>query len=140
MNDNPKPIDQPLDNRKASPAEQVPVLHRQHQEKRKAIRHDPEPDGHRKPEAQADPKSAYGRMVVEHGYDSVHDPVKLAAFLHKEAACRKAGIIDRRDDRAGGMDEVEWACIGPDGRVNGIVSGPEGRFSIKSVFAGGYNI
>lgn len=29
---------------------------------------------------------------------------------------------------------------GPDGRINGIISGPRGRFSIKSIFAGGYNI
>lgn len=140
MNNNLKPIDQPLDNRKASLAKQVPVLYKQYKEKRKAIRHDPELDGYRMPVAQANPKSAYGRMVVEHGYDSVYDPVKFAAFLDKEAACKKADIIDRRNDKAGGIDEVEWTYIGPDGRINGIISGPKGRFSIKSVFAGGYDI
>lgn len=77
---------------------------------------------------------------MEHGYDSVHDPVKSAAFPDKEAACRKADIIDRRNDKAGGMDEVEWTHIGPDGRTDGIISGPKGRFSIKGVFAGGCNI
>lgn len=79
-------------------------------------------------------------MVVEHGYDSVYDPVKFAAFLDKEAACKKADIIDRCNDKAGVIDEVEWTYIGPDGRINGIISGPKGRFSIKSIFAGGYNI
>ena len=140
MNDNLKPIDQPLDNRKADIAEQVPVLCKRHKEKRKAIRHDPEPDGNGKPKAQADLGSGHGRIVVEHGYDSVYDPVKFAAFLDKEAACKKADIIDRRNAKAGGMDEVEWTCIGPDGRINGIISGPKGRFSIKSVFAGGCDI
>lgn len=140
MNNNLKPIGQPLDNRKASLAEQVPVPYKRYKEKRKAIWHDPELDGHRRPEAQANPKSAYGRMAVEHGCDSVCDPVKPAAFPDKEAACKKADIIDRRNDKAGGMDEVEWAYIGPDGRINGIISGPEGRFSVKSVFAGGYDI
>lgn len=85
MNNNLKPIDQLLDNRKASLAEQVPVL-------------------------------------------------------YKEAACKKADIIDRCNDKAGGIDEVEWTYIGPDGRINGIISGPKGRFSIKSIFAGGYDI
>lgn len=37
MNDNLKPIDQLLDNWKASLAEQVPVLYKQYKEKRKAI-------------------------------------------------------------------------------------------------------
>ena len=121
MNNNLKPIDQPLDNRKAN-------------------WHDPELDGYRKLEAQADLKNAYGRMVVEHGYDSVHDPVKSAAFLDKEAACKKTDIIDRCNDKAGGIDEVEWTYISPDGRINGIISEPKGRFSTKSVFAGGYDI
>lgn len=139
-NNNPKPIDQPPDNRKANIAEQVPVLHKQYKEKRKAIRHDPEPDGNGKLKAQADLGSSHGRIVVEHGYDSVYDPVRFAAFLDKEAACKKADIIGRCDDKAGGMDEVGWTCIGPDGRINGIISGPKGRFSVKSVFAGGYDI
>ena len=140
MNNNLKPIDQLLDNWKASLAEQVPVLYKQYKEKQKAIRHDPELDGYRKLEAQANLRSAYGRMVVEHGYDSVYDPVKFAAFLDKEADCKKADIIDRCNDKAGGIDEVEWTYIGPDGRINGIISGPKGRLSIKSIFAGGYNI
>ena len=38
------------------------------------------------------------------------------------------------------MDEAEWTHIGPDGRTNGIISSPKGRFPIKSVFAGGHNI
>lgn len=79
-------------------------------------------------------------MVVEHGYDSVYDPVKFATSLDKEASCKKADIIDRRNDKAGGIAEVERTHIGPDGRINGIISGPKGRFSTKSVFAGGYNI
>lgn len=112
MNNNPKPIDQPLDNRKANIIEQVPALHKQYKEKRGAIRHDPEPDSHGKPEAQAALKNAYGKIAVEHGYDSVHDPVKSATFLDKEAARKKADIT----------------------------SGPEDRFPIKSVFAGGYDI
>lgn len=140
MNDNLEPIDRLLDDWKASLAEQVPVLYRQYKEKRKAIRHDPELDGYRKLEAQANLRSAYGRMVVEHGYDSVYDPVRFAAFLDKEAARKRADIIDRCNDEAGGIDEVEWAYIGPDGRINGIFSGPKGRFSINSVFAGGYGI
>lgn len=60
--------------------------------------------------------------------------------LDKEAASKKADIIARCNDKAGGIDEVEWTYIGPDGRVNGIISGPKGRFSIKSIYAGGYNI
>lgn len=87
MNNNLKPIGQPPDNRKA-------------------VRHDPELDGYRKLGDQADLKSAYGGMVVEHGYDSVHDPVKFAAFLDKEAACKKADIIDRCNDKAGGIYTV----------------------------------
>lgn len=140
MNNNLKPIDQPPDNRKANIIEQVPALYKQYKEKRGAIWHDPEPDSHGKPEAQADLKSAYGKTVVEHGYDSVYDPVKFATFLDKEAACKKADIIDRCNAKAGGIDEVEWTHIGPDGRINGIISGPKDRFSIKSIFAGGYNI
>ena len=121
MNNNLKPIDQPLDNWKA-------------------IWHDPELDGYNKLKAQADLKSSYGKMVVEHGYDSVCDPVKFATFLDKEASGKKVDIIDRCNDKAGGIDEIEWTYIGPDGRINGIISGPKGRFSIKSIFAGGYNI
>ena len=52
----------------------------------------------------------------------------------------KAGIIDRCNAKAGGIDEVGWTCIGPDGRINGIIPGPKSRFSVKSVFAGGYDI
>ena len=140
MNNNLKPIDQLLDNWKANIAEQVPVLYKQYKEKRKAIWHDPELDGNGKLKAQADLRSSYGRIVVEHGYDSVYDPVKFAASLDKEAACKKADIIDRCNAKAGGIDEVEWTYIGPDGRINGIISGPKGRFSSKSIFAGGYNI
>ncbi len=140
MNNNLKPIDQLLDNWKANLTEQVPALYKQYKEKRKAIWHDPELDGYNKLKAQADLKSSYGKMVVEHGYDSVYDPVKFATFLDKEASCKKADIIDRCNDKAGGIDEVEWTYIGPDGRINGIISGPKGRFSIKSIFAGGYNI
>lgn len=140
MNNNLKPIDQLLDNWKANIIEQVPALYKEYKEKRKAIWHDPELDGNGKLKAQADLKSSYGRIVVEHGYDSVYDPVKFATFLDKEAACKKADIIDRCNAKAGGIDEVEWTYIGPDGRINGIISGPNGRFSIKSIFAGGYNI
>ncbi len=127
-------------NRKANIIEQVPALHKQYKEKRGAIRHDPEPDSYGRLEAQANLKSAYGKTAVEHGYDSVHDPVKSATFLDKEAACKKADIIDRRNAKAGGIDEAEWTHIGPDGRINGTISGPKGRFSIKSIFTGGYNI
>lgn len=140
MNNNLKPIDQLLDNWKANLTEQVPALYKQYKEKREAIWHDPELDGYNRLKAQADLKSNYGKMVVEHGYDSVYDPVKFATFLDKEASCKKADIIDRCNDKAGGIDEVEWTYIGPDGRINGIISGPKGRFSIKSIFAGGYNI
>lgn len=140
MNNNLKPIDQLLDNWKANLTEQVPALYKQHKEERKAIWHDPELDGYNKLKAQADPESSYGKMVVEHGYDSVYDPVKFATFLDKEASCKKDDIIDRCNDKAGGIGEVEWTYIGPDGRINGIISGPKGRFSIKSVFAEGYNI
>lgn len=140
MNNNLKPIDQLLDNWKASLTEQVPALYKQYKEKREAIWHDLELDGYGKLKARADLKSAYGRIVVEHGYDSVYDPVKFAAFLDKEAAKKKADIIARCNDKAGGIDKVEWTYIGPDGRINGIISGPKGRFSIKSIFAGGYNI
>lgn len=140
MNNNLKPIDQLLDNWKANIIEQVPALYKQYKEKRGAIWHDSELDSYGKLEAQADLKSAYGKIVVEHGYDSVYDPVKFATFLDKEAACKKADIIDRCNAKAGGIDEVEWTYIGPDGRINGIISGPKGRFSIKSIFAGGYNI
>lgn len=136
MNNNLKPIDQLLDNWKANLTEQVPALYKQYKEKRKAIWHAPELDGYNKFKAQADLKSSYGKMVVEHGYD----PVKFATFLDKEASCKKVDIIDRCNDKAGGIDEVEWTYIGPDGRINGIISGPKGRFSIKSIFAGGYNI
>ena len=66
----------------------------------KPIRHDPEPDGDGKPKAQADLGSSHGRIVAEHGYDPVYDPVKPAAFPDKEAACKKADIIDRRNDIA----------------------------------------
>lgn len=139
MNNNLKPIDQLLDNRKASLTEQVPALYKQYKEKRKAIWHNPELDGYNKLKAQAGLKSSYGKMAVEHGYDSVYDPVKFATCLDKGASCKKADIIDRCNDKAEGIDEVEWTCIGPDGRINGIISGPRGRFSVKSVFAGGYN-
>lgn len=140
MNNNLKPIDQLLDNWKASLIEQVPALYKQYKEKREAIRLNHDLDLYLKLEAQASLKSAYGKIVVEHGYDSVHDPVKFATFLDKEAASKKADIIDRCNDKAGGIDEVEWTYIGPDGRINGIISGPKGRFSVKSIFAGGYNI
>lgn len=140
MDNNLNPIDQLLDNWKASLTEQVPALYKQYKEKREAIWHDLELDGYGKLKARADLKSAYGRIVVEHGYDSVYDPVKFAAFLDEEAACKKADIIARCNDKAGGIDEVEWTYIGPDGRINGIISGSKGRFSIKSIFAGGYNI
>ena len=140
MNNNLKPIDQLLDNWKANLIEQVPALYKQYKEKRAAIWHNRELDSYRKLEAQANLKSAYGRLVVEQGYASVHDPARFAAFLDKEAACKKADIIDRCNAKAGGIDEVEWTYIGPDGRINGIISGPKGRFSIKSIFAGGYNI
>ncbi len=140
MNNNLKPIDQPLDNWKANLTEQVPALYKQYKEKRKAIWHDPGPDGYDKLKAQADLESSYGKMVVEHGYGSVYDPVKFATFLDKAASCKKADIIDRCNDKAGGIDKDEWTYIGPDGRINGIISGPKGRFSIKSIFAGGYNI
>lgn len=140
MNNNLKPIDQPLDNRKANIIEQVPALHKQYKEKRGAIWHDPELDSYGKPEAQANLKSAYGKIAVEHGYDPVYDPVKSATSLDKEAACKKADIIDRCNAKAGDTDEVEWTYIGPDGRINGIIPGPKGRLSIKSIFAGGYNI
>lgn len=140
MNNNLKPIDQLFDNWKANLTEQVPALYKQYKEKRKAIWHNPELDGYNKLKAQADLKSSYGKMVVEHGYDSVYDPVKFATFLDKEASYKKADIIDRCNDKAGGINEVEWTYIGPDGRINGIISGPKGRFSIKSIFAGGYNI
>lgn len=141
MDNNLKPIDQLLDNWKASLTEQVPALYKQYKEKQKAIMLDNELDSYRsKLEAKANLKSAYGRMVVEHGYASVYDPAVFAAFLDKEAANKKADIIARCNDKAGGIDEVEWTYIGPDGRINGIISGPKGRFSIKSIFAGGYNI
>ena len=65
MNDDPKPIGQPPDDRKADPAEQAPALHKRYKEKRKAIRHDPEPDGHDKPKAHADLESSHGRMVAD---------------------------------------------------------------------------
>lgn len=120
--------------------EQVPALYKQYKEERKAIWHDQELDSYRKLEAQANLKSKYGRLVVEQGYASIHDPARFAAFLDKEAACKKADIIDRCNAKAGGIDEVEWTYIGPDGRINCIISGPKGRFSIKSIYAGGYNI
>lgn len=81
MDNNLNPIDQLLDNWKASLTEQVPALYKQYKEKREAIWHDLELDGYGKLKARADLKSAYGRIVVEHGYDSVYDPVKFAAFL-----------------------------------------------------------
>ena len=140
MNNNLKPIDQLLDNWKASLIEQVPALYKQYKEKREAIRLNHGLDLYLKLEAQASLKSAYGKIVVEYGYASVHDPARFAAFLDKEAASKKADIIARCNDKAGGIDEVEWTYIGPDGRINGIISGPKGRFSIKSIFAGGYNI
>ena len=140
MNNNLKPIDQLLDNWKANLTEQVPALYKQYKKKQKAIWNDPELDGYNKLKAQADFKSSYGKMVVEHGYDSVYDPVEFAAFFDKEASCKKADIINRCNDKAGGIDEVEWTYIGPDGRINGIISEPKGRFSIKSILAGGYNI
>lgn len=115
-------------------------VYKQYKEQKKAIWHNPELDGYGILKAQADLKSAYGKLVVEQGYASVHDPARFAAFLDKEAACKKADIIDRCNAKAGGIDEVEWTYIGPDGRINGIISGPKGRFSIKSIFAGGYNI
>lgn len=135
MNNNLKPIVQPLDNWKASLIEQVPALYKQYKEKRESIRLNHELDLYHKIEAQANLKSAYGKIVVEYGYASVHDPARFAAFLDKEA-----DIIDRCNDKAGSIEEVEWTYIGPDGRINGIISGPKGRFSIKSIFAGGYNI
>lgn len=140
MNNDLKPIDQLLYNWKANLTEQVPALYKQYKEKQKAIWHDPELDEYNRLKAQADLKSSYGKMVVEHGYDSVYDPVKFATFLDKEASYKKADIIDRCNDKDGGIDEIEWTYIGPDERVNGIISGPKGRFSIKSIFAGGYNI
>lgn len=140
MNNNLKPIDQLLDNRKASLIEQVPALYKQYKEKREAIRLNHELDLYLKLEAQASLKSAYGKIVGEYGYASVHDPARFAAFLDKEAAGKKADIIARCNDKTGGIDEVEWTYIGSDGRINGIISGPKGRFSIKSIFAGGYNI
>lgn len=139
-NNNLKPIDQLLDNRKANLTEQVPALHKQCKEQKKAIRHNPELDGYGRLKAQADLKGKYGGPVVEQGHAAVHDPARFAAFPDKEAANKKADIIARREAKAGGMDEVEWTYIGPDGRINGIISGPKGRFSIKSVFAGGYDI
>jgi hypothetical protein len=140
MNNNLKPIDHLLDNWKASLIEQVPALYKQYKEKREAIRLNHELDLYLKLEAQASLKSAYGKIVVEYGYASVHDPARFAAFLDKEAASKKADIIARCNDKTGGIDEVEWTYIGSDGRINGIISGPKGRFSIKSIFAGGYNI
>lgn len=107
MNNNLKPIDQLPDNWKASLTEQVPALYKEYKEKQKAIWHDPELDGYRKLESQANLKSAYGRMVVEHGYASVYDPAMFAAFLDEEAAKKKADIIARRNEKAGGIDEVE---------------------------------
>lgn len=140
MNNNLKPIDQLLDNWKANLMEQVPALYKRYKEEKKAIRLDHEIDNYGKLKAYADLERAYGRMVVEYGYAAVHDPARFAAFLDKEAACKKADIIDRCNAKAGGIDEVEWTYIGPDGRVNGIISGPKGRFSIRSIYAGGYNI
>lgn len=140
MNNNLKPIDQLLDNWKASLIEQVPALYKQYKEEWEAIRLNHEMNLYRKLDAQASLKSAYGKIVVEYGDASVHDPARFAAFLDKEAASKKADIIARCNDKAGGIDEVEWAYIGPDGRINGIISGPKGRFSIKSIFAGGYGI
>lgn len=97
MNNNLKPIDQLLDNWKANLTEQVPTLYK---EQKKAIWHNPELDGYGKLKAQADLKSAYGKLVVEYGYASVHDPARFAAFLDKEAASKKADIIDRCNAKA----------------------------------------
>lgn len=61
MNNNLKPIDQLLDNWKASLIEQVPALYKQYKEKREAIRLNHEMGLILKLEAQASLKSAYGR-------------------------------------------------------------------------------
>lgn len=52
MNNNLKPIDQLLDNWKASLMEQVPALYKQYKERRKAIWHDPQLDSYGKLQAQ----------------------------------------------------------------------------------------
>lgn len=54
MNNDPNPIDQLPDNRKASLTEQVPALYRQCKEKREAIWHDLELDGYGRLKARAD--------------------------------------------------------------------------------------
>lgn len=140
MNNNLKPIDQLLDNWKASLIEQVPALYKQYKEEWEAIRLNHELNLYRKLDAQANLKSTYGKVVAEYGYASVHDPAKFAAFLDKEAASKKADFIDRCNDKAGGIDKVEWVYIGSGGEINGIISGPKGRFSIKSIFAGGSSV
>lgn len=63
MNNNLKPIDQLLDNRKANLIEQVPALYKQYKEKREAIWHDPELDGYDKLKAQATLKAATARWL-----------------------------------------------------------------------------
>ncbi len=37
------------------------------------------------------------------------------------------------------MDEAERTHIGPDGRTNGIISGPKNRLPTKSILAGGHD-
>ena len=125
MNNNLKPIDQLLDSWKASLTEQVPALYKQYKEKREAIRLNHELDLYLKLEAQASLKSAYGKIVVEYGYDSVYNPARFAAFLDKEAASKKADIIDRCNDKAGGIDEVEWTYIGPMEESTALSPGPK---------------
>lgn len=65
MDNNLKPIDQLLDNWKASLIEQIPALYKQYKEEWEAIRLNHELNLYRKLEAQANLKSTYGKIVAE---------------------------------------------------------------------------
>lgn len=65
---------------------------------------------------------------------------RLKADLDKEADRKYDFIIDRTNAIVGQITDASNLKIGRTGELNGYVSGPKGKASIKTIGAGGYNI
>lgn len=134
------PIDRFLADWKAQMMKSVPELYMEFCRKESEIFHDGSLDGWERGRARKRLRAAYGRTVVERGYDALHRSERFAAFLDEECARKKEALIARASRKIGGIDSVEWLRIGMTGELEGYVSGPQGSLHLHSILAGGYNI
>ena len=86
-------------------------------------------------------QNRFGKFVTESRYQSLKRfEEEVDRMIERDKVSKKESLIHQVEKKIGKIVDAKGLSVGVDGSLNGLIVGENGKASVETIYAGGYNI